>query len=70
MTLKQGSAVSPASRGPSVRQLAGLRRASLASLVLLVVQYGVGIAVNLYVTVPRPTTGKESGRLSQPGQPG
>jgi hypothetical protein len=31
---------------------AGLRRVSLAALVLLVVQYGLGIVLNLYVAVP------------------
>jgi hypothetical protein len=30
----------------------GLRRASLAAFVLLLVQYGIGMGVNLYVTVP------------------
>jgi hypothetical protein len=30
----------------------GLRRLSLAALVMLVVQYGLGIVLNLYVTVP------------------
>jgi hypothetical protein len=70
MTLKQGSAVSPASRGPSVRQLAGLRRASLASLVLLVVQYGVGIAVNLYVTVPKADHGQGIGTIISTGPAG
>jgi hypothetical protein len=34
------------------RRLAGLRRASLTTLVLLVVQFGVGIGVNLYVSLP------------------
>ncbi len=31
---------------------AGLRRVSLAALIMLVVQYGLGIFLNLYVTVP------------------
>ena len=31
---------------------AGLRRASLAALIMLVVQYGLGIFLNLYVAIP------------------
>ena len=34
------------------RRLAGLRRAGLVTLVLLIVQFGVGIGVNLYVSLP------------------
>ena len=34
------------------RRLSGLRRASLGALVMLVVQFGLGIGVNLYVTLP------------------
>ena len=30
----------------------GLRRVSLAALIMLVVQYGLGIFLNLYVAVP------------------
>ncbi len=37
--------------------LARLRRGSLAVLVLLVVEYAIGIYVNLYVTVPRADHG-------------
>jgi hypothetical protein len=33
-------------------ELEGLRRVSLAALVMLVVQYGLGIILNLYVAVP------------------
>lgn len=32
--------------------LAGLRRVSLAALIMLVVQYGLGIFLNLYVAIP------------------
>jgi hypothetical protein len=39
-------------RRGSAGRTAGLRRASLAALVLLVIQYGLGIGINLYVTVP------------------
>jgi len=45
----------PASRAASVsrsRGNPGLRRASLAAFVILLAQYGLGLYVNLYVTVP------------------
>jgi len=35
-------------------ELEGVRRVSLAALVLLVVQYGVGVVLNLYIPVPAP----------------
>lgn len=41
------------------RRLSGLRRASLAALVMLIVQFGLGIGVNLYVKLPA------SGQASQ-----
>ena len=34
------------------QRLSGLRRASLGALVMLVVQFGLGISVNLYTSVP------------------
>jgi hypothetical protein len=34
------------------RGLAGVRRVSLAALIMLIVQYGLGIVLNLYVAVP------------------
>ena len=70
MTLKQGSALAPVSRRPSARQLEGLRRASLAALVLLVVQYGIGIAVNLYVTVPKSDHGQTIVKVISTGPAG
>ena len=33
-------------------ELEGLRRVALAALIMLVVQYGVGIILNLYIAVP------------------
>ena len=70
MNLKQGSAVAPASRRPSPRQREGLRRASLAALVLLLVEYGIGIAVNLYVTVPKADHGQTIGKIISTGPAG
>jgi hypothetical protein len=35
-------------------ELEGLRRVALAALIMLVVQYGLGIILNLYIPVPAP----------------
>lgn len=48
MTLDTATSTGRGSAG----RTAGLRRASLAALVLLVIQYGIGIGINLYVTIP------------------
>jgi hypothetical protein len=37
-------------------ELEGLRRVALAALIMLVVQYGVGIILNLYIPVPASDT--------------
>src|SRR5262252_7578389 len=50
MTAPQTTAP-PSARKMASRQ-AGLRRASLAILIVLIVQFGLGIGVNLYVTLP------------------
>jgi hypothetical protein len=39
------------------RRLSALRRASLASLVMLIVQFGLGVGVNLYVSLPAAGSG-------------
>src|SRR4029077_7238348 len=46
-----GHAARPAD-SPSARQIASLRGASFGALVMLIVQFAIGIVVNLYVTVP------------------
>jgi hypothetical protein len=50
MTAPQTTAA-PSARKRQSRQ-AGLRRASLAILIVLIVQFALGIGVNLYVTLP------------------
>lgn len=52
MTIQTGTSAETGARAPSARQIAVLRRASLGTLVMLVIQYGIGIGVNLYVAVP------------------
>lgn len=44
-----------------VRRVTGLRRASLAAFVILLIQYGIGVYVNLYATVPAGDDGKDIG---------
>ena len=50
MTRQQAVAPPPAQKMAS-RQ-AGLRQATLAILIVLIVQFALGISVNLYVTLP------------------
>jgi hypothetical protein len=52
MNFDARSPAQPASSAATVR-LARMRQASLAVLVLLVVEYGIGMYVNLYATIPR-----------------
>lgn len=55
-----GSTARPV-RTASAAWLARLRRASLAVVVLMVVEYGIGMYVNLYVAVPRADHGGSLG---------
>ena len=57
MTLDTAASTGRGSTG----RAAGLRQASLAALVLLVIQYGIGIGINLYVTVPAADHGHSIG---------
>src|SRR5215471_7827384 len=50
MTSSQAAAP-PSVRGMASRQ-AGVRQASLAVLIVLIIQFGLGMGVNLYVTLP------------------
>lgn len=51
--------------------VAAIRRASLAMVVLLLIQYGLGISVNLYVKVPggHPGIGAAFGKAITQGAP-
>lgn len=60
MTLDTRSAARPGSAAAPAG-LARLRRGSVAVLVLLVLEYGIGMYVNLYVTVPRTDHGGDMG---------
>ena len=48
-------------------QVRGMRRVSLAALVILLVQYGLGMYVNLYVTVPAADHGQGLGKAISEG---
>jgi hypothetical protein len=56
-----GAAIAAPAR--EARKLSALRRASLASLVMLIVQFGLGVGINLYVSLP--TTGSGGRKVSQ-----
>ena len=57
MSLRAPSLARPASSAATAR----IRRGSLAVLVLVVLEYGIGMYVNLYVTVPRADHGRGLG---------
>ena len=50
-----------------VGRVIGLRRASLAAFVILLIQYGFGVYVNLYVTVPGADHGQGLGKAISNG---
>jgi hypothetical protein len=60
MSLDAESRARPVSNAATARW-ARVRRGSLAVLVLVVVEYGFGMYVNLYVTVPRADHGRSVG---------
>jgi hypothetical protein len=68
MSVHPGIAAHPARSGTLARE-ARLRRGSLAILVLLVVESGIGTYVGLYVTVPRGDHGGGLGRAISGGPP-
>jgi hypothetical protein len=55
MTIRE-TRTAPGARVPAAA-LSGIRRASFAMAVLLLVQFGLGIGVNLFVTLPRQDHG-------------
>jgi hypothetical protein len=62
-----GGAVTTSSRpGLTLRQLRTLRGSTFGLLVMLIIQFGIGIAVNLYVTLPASDQG--SGILGAVGK--
>lgn len=66
MSTRTRSEVSPAPASGAAR-LTWARRASLAVLVLLVIEYGLGMYVNLYVAVPAADHGGSLGGVISEG---
>ena len=60
-----GSAVITARSRPSARDLARLRGQTFGLLVMLIVQFAIGVVVNLYVTVPAADKGGFFGALGK-----
>ncbi|MBO0825523.1 MAG: hypothetical protein J2P28_03280 [Actinobacteria bacterium] len=54
----------------TARRISGLRRASFGAFVMLVIQSGLGIYLNLYVTVPSADHGKGFGQAITNGPVG
>jgi hypothetical protein len=48
-------------------RVTGLRHASFAALVILLIQYGIGMYANLYVTVPAADHGQGFGKIISNG---
>ncbi|MEY9967123.1 hypothetical protein ABIA33_005188 [Streptacidiphilus sp. MAP12-16] len=51
-----------ASQVQSARRVVGLRQASLGLCVMLIAEYALGVAVNIYVTVPKSYQGNGLGK--------
>jgi hypothetical protein len=70
MTAPMGTTVTGTAGRLTARRVRGLRRASFAAFVMLVVQFALGIYVNLYVTVPSADQGHGFGQAIANGPAG
>lgn len=70
MSMRATTEASQATSERPVRRAKALRRASFAALVLLLLQYGLGMYVNLYVTVPSADQGQGIGKAISNGPAG
>lgn len=61
MSITAGTTPGPGTSRPSARQVRQLRRTGIAALALLLVQSGLGLGVNLAVTVPAADHGRGLG---------
>jgi hypothetical protein len=57
MEVNQGAQARPADERAAARRIENMRGASLGAAVMLVIQFGLGIGVNLYVTLPTAGSG-------------
>ena len=60
MEVNQSAQARPADERAADRRIENLRGASLGAAVMLVIQFGLGVGVNLYVTLPTAGSGGRS----------
>ena len=70
MSALTGTAIPGTAGRLTARRVSGLRRASFAAFVMLVVQIALGIYVNLYITVPSADHGHGIGQAIANGPAG
>ncbi len=70
MSVTSGTTVSETAGPLTARRVSRLRRAGFAAFVMLVVQFALGIYVNMYVTVPDADHGHGFGQAIANGPPG
>jgi hypothetical protein len=70
MSVPAGTTVTGMAGPLRPRRISALRRAAFAAFVMLVVQFSVGIYVNLYVTVPKADHGRGFGQAIANGPAG
>ncbi len=70
MSAPTGTAIPETAGRLTARRVSGLRRASFAAFVMLVVQFALGMYVNLYVTVPSADHGNGFGQAIANGPAG
>ena len=70
MSVRTGTMVPGTAGRVTARRISGLRRAGFAAFVMLVVQFALGIYVNLYVTVPSADHGHGFGQAIANGPAG
>jgi hypothetical protein len=70
MSVPTGTTVPGTAGRLTASRISGLRRASFAAFVMLVVQFALGIYVNLYVTVPSADHGHGFGQAIANGPAG
>ena len=70
MSVPTGTMVPGTAGRVTARRISGLRRAGFAAFVMLVVQFALGIYVNLYVTVPSADHGHGFGQAIANGPAG
>jgi hypothetical protein len=60
MEVSHGAQARPTNQRATDRQIENLRGASMGAAVMLVIQFGLGVGVNLYVTLPAAGSGGRS----------